>query len=332
MDNLSRALSIPRLGCGGLSAQFLGPVVVILSGSLEFLESVWLSVPDTRLVVVCLEIPRRGMTAKRVQRSLEEGQRRLQEWGLLTTRWADELCGGVTDAWHLFGIGSNLASVAPSAPPNLRRSVSHHLSGGHTQFRDQLVLKSTVPSNVTAHQRVLRHNGVVRGDGLFPTREPRCRMYCPSHYQQHHWAIRKVSLAESLRIFQVPLKFDKAVLSHFNVEHTLPFEVAFPMDLLTTMLCELWGIGGGCEPSKEAVVTSASQLTPLTKGQEVLEEPPNNKSRDGESQHVPKLSSCSLSSGSSWEPEPTLVSQLGSNASTTSTNQGFTLGKAWAHG
>ena len=249
------------------STVFAGPVVVILSGSLEFVESVWPKLPDIRRVLVCLEVSRRGLTAGEVGRALKLGELRLQQWELHTTQWADELCGGVTDAWHLFGVGSDLADAAPSAPPNLRRSVSHYLAGKHTNFHAPLVLKTTVPSTVSARQRVLWHNGVVRGDGLFPARDPRCQVYCPSHYKPLHWAIRQASLAECLRIFQVPLKFDSDIVARFNVDNILPFEVAFPTDLLTTMLRELWGVGGGCEPGGGELEGSAGELTTVTKKQ-----------------------------------------------------------------
>ena len=86
-----------------------------------------------------MEIDRWGLTAKQLhfQLHLRDGEALLQSWSLLTTQWSSEVCWGVTDAWYLFGIGSELVNTAPRTPPNLRRSVSHYLSGSYTPFHTQ---------------------------------------------------------------------------------------------------------------------------------------------------------------------------------------------------
>ena len=93
--------------------------------------------------------------------------------------------------------------------------------------------------------RVLWHDGIACGHGLFPAGKPQALFYCPSQYYKTSWAVRQLTMLELLRVYQVPLQYDDHVLRQFNLSRVLPFELAPPTDLLTGLLRQLWGSSGG---------------------------------------------------------------------------------------
>lgn len=220
-------------------------------------------------MVVSVDINRRMVGYRGKPRVFREAKSLLASLGLHVVSWSDELSGGVTDAWHIFGFGSGLQSpVMPRARPNLSRSLAHYLDGGvcghfpRVETSSLPVVSDPVPPK---SRHVVWHNGAVMPEGLLPCHTPDALVYCPTHFSRAQLVRRQLTRLELLRVFQVPSDFDSFFSSYPLDEGALPFEWVPSQDIYADILRQLWkstGGGGTCcdKPSKQGGVAVPEAL------------------------------------------------------------------------
>ena len=209
-------------------------------------------------IIVTFDVTRQGASRSTLQRHTRDSRALLTEFGLRPLVVGDVEAGGVTDAQHLFGFGSNIGSQClPVVEVGLHRTLHHVLDGG-VEGCFPTVLKSSIPQLERPTRAVLWHNGMLRPEGLFPCRSlaNTIIVYCPSHRLRDRWAVRELTLKETLRLFQMPLGMDPLLVG-LNLGHRLPFADQPSPDLFTLFFRQLWGDDGGglgVEGEEEKVV------------------------------------------------------------------------------
>jgi hypothetical protein len=169
--------------------------------------------------------------------------------------FSDQACGGATDAVHRFGFGRDIEStILPSPEPGLPLCVRHYLDGGSdlSPIRTSSYLpRLSVPTLDDPPRSVLWDGTILRPDGLLPCKNPNVMTYCPVYHSPSSWVVRSLTLSESLRIYQLPLAMD-SLFAHIDLSSVrrgvLPFENSPSSEILTSIIRQLWGVGGGVRP------------------------------------------------------------------------------------
>ncbi len=123
--------------------------------------------------------------------------------------------------------------------PGLRWTVCHVLDGS-VEGRFPTVLKSSLPNLSSPACAVLWHNNILWPEGLFPSRTPDTKVYCSLHRLQDQWTVRTLTIAEKLRLYQLPLSMDAALTPLFSNGWLLFADVPSPK-VYTSILRQLWG-------------------------------------------------------------------------------------------
>ncbi len=181
-----------------------------------------------------------------LQRAVRGGHVLCQDFDLVPLVVGDAATGGATDAQHFICFGRELTKRStPVVEAGLRRTVRHVLDGG-VEGHFPTVLKSALPELSNPARAVLWHNNILRPEGLFPSRTPDVKVYCPSHKLQDSWTIRSLTISEKLQLYQLPLSMD-AVLTSLFPNGWLPFADSPSPEVYTSILRQLWGdsVGGG---------------------------------------------------------------------------------------
>eukprot|EP00986_Skeletonema_menzelii_P013615 scaffold8081_cov83-Skeletonema_menzelii.AAC.2 len=170
--------------------------------------------------------------------------------------------GGATSAGHVFGFGSNISASAPPIPPNVCRGLAHFMSvsleGNFPSHPPPPPLASLPPHGVCY---VDSSGALLRREGLLPCTKPDALILCPSVFSPQGYVVRKLSVAEALRVYSIPSSYDSALLSAFSTTaNPLPFESSASPDILTSIAHHLWGVGceGGAEGSEVGVCNTVS--------------------------------------------------------------------------
>jgi hypothetical protein len=122
-------------------------------------------------------------------------------------------------------------------------TVRHVLNGG-VEGKYTTVLMSALPQVVNPPRAVLLHKGVVMLEGLFPSCFLGARIYAPSYKMASRWVVHGLTLGEHLGLHQMPLDIDPLV-AYWNTCKQLPFKDSPPLEVYTSVFCQLWGSGGG---------------------------------------------------------------------------------------
>jgi hypothetical protein len=183
------------------STIFLEDVGFVLSGSARFIKHAFGLVGTVGPVIALVSLPLKGTPPKAHQQHRLAAQSLLRRLKLWPVFFLDSDNGGATDGCHLFGFGLGLGlDVLPSVTGGLPLILCHFLdcrTAGHMP-PSSLVTQMLLPVLDNPLRRVLWHLDMLRGEGLFPCRLPRSRVYCPSHFFPWKWVTRPLSLAETL--------------------------------------------------------------------------------------------------------------------------------------
>ena len=217
--------------------------IFLLSGVFTFLKQVLgMLAGSQERVIITFDVTRQGASHPTLQRHTRDGCALLTEFGLQPLVVGDVAAGGATDAQHLFGFGRDIGSPClPVVKMGLHRTLHQVLDGG-VEGRFPTALKSLIPQLERPVRAVLWHNGVLRPEGLFPCRSlaNTITVYCPSYRFRDRWTVRKLTLQETLRLFQTPLGMDP-LLAGLNPGHRLPFADQPSPDLFTSFFRQLMG-------------------------------------------------------------------------------------------
>ncbi len=180
-----------------------------------------------------------------LKRATAEGHTLLQEYGLHPFVISDAATGGATDAQHVINLGNNLLSPSILVVEiGLHRTVRHIIDGGVEGWFPS-VQWETLPALDNPPQTVLWHDEVLCAEGLYPGRFPNAKVFCPSYRMPKRWVIRHLTIREKLRLFQLPLSMDEALVG-LNLVGRLPFADSPSPEIYTSLFCQLWGsLGGG---------------------------------------------------------------------------------------
>jgi hypothetical protein len=195
-------------------------------------------------MIVTLEWTHHAASRPVLSRVLKAGYNLLESFCLAPLVVADSTVGGATDSQHLLDFGLDLgSSVTPTVKPGLPRTLRHFLDGG-TEGCFPSVLKSSLPALSHSDRAVLMHAGVVRADGLLPSRCLDKAIYAPSYKLKDQWVVWSLMLPERFQLHQLPLHFDP-LLAELCPRRHLPFEDAPSPEVYTLIFCQLWGAPAG---------------------------------------------------------------------------------------
>lgn len=109
------------------------------------------------------------------------------------------------------------------------------------QFRT--IKRCFVPPVENPARGVIWHDRILRPEGLYPSHQPDVEVYCPSYRLRDCWVIRRLTIAEKLRLYQMPLSMDD-VLSTCFPSGRLPFADSPSPEVYTSLFRQLWGDDG----------------------------------------------------------------------------------------
>jgi hypothetical protein len=237
--------------------------IYLVSGTWQFVSKMQPWLLGSQRLIVSLEFHRRGCSWKAIRKARVEGSQLLCTMELEVVLFLDKDCGGVTDAFHDFGFGSDIEStVLPMPKAGLPLCVRHFLDGGAvlTGFQHKFVPRALVQELDSPLQTVLWDGTVLRPEGLLPCYNPNVQVYCPVHQSPRSWVIRSLTRGELLRLYQLPSAMDSLFECHLDLSRGrwsremecgsvwqvwLPFENSPSSVILSSIVRQLWGDNGG---------------------------------------------------------------------------------------
>jgi hypothetical protein len=220
--------------------------VYVMSGSVDFLRHLLPTLQGCQRVIVTVDVDQTGTARSVLQQAVRGGHVLCQDFDLVPLVVGNATTGGATDAQHFICFGWELTKCSTLVvEAGLRRTVRHVLDGG-VEGHFPSVLKSALPELSNPSRAVLWHNNILRPEGLFPSRTPDVKVYCPSHKLQDRCTIRSLTISEKLQLYQLPLSMD-AVLTSLFPNGRLPFADSPYPEVYTSILRQLRGdsVGGG---------------------------------------------------------------------------------------
>ncbi len=110
--------------------------------------------------------------------------------GLWPVSFPESDNGRAMDACHVIGFGEDLgSSVLPVSLFGLPQTVWHFLNGGVSGSfpASAWVTQASVSPVIDPPRKVLWHDDVVLGKGLFPCSQQLLLVLCPSHFFPRQW-------------------------------------------------------------------------------------------------------------------------------------------------
>ena len=158
--------------------------------------------------------------------------------------------GGGTNAKFLFGFGGALGSLhLPEAQPDIKRSLWHYSDGG-VEIWFPSVSWLVVPFTTNPPQKPIKQSGFLQGEELFNVQQPQSKVLCPLYFKKDHLVIRLLSIGKLLRLYQLPLAMNTTLSPILKLSVGVSFACAASCVMFTSVLCQLWGVGGGREKRK----------------------------------------------------------------------------------
>ncbi len=180
-----------------------------------------------------------------------------EQVGLQSRILAHEEFGGVSSAFHLISC-RGVDPIVFSPPHSLPRVLAHVLDATTPDAGKEI----SRPAPLTATPRSpIISDGLLRAEGLFDVFRPHLRIASPCVFKSTGWTQRPLSAREHLRVFDVPLYMDAALLDKCRERRikTVLQRGITPL-IASTVIRALWSNRGG-GMSKGGTTAQPEQLT-----------------------------------------------------------------------
>ena len=233
------------------------PAIYLVSGPLDFVLCALRACKRPEWALVTVEGELHGLLRKTRDRRLDEDGSKLAGQGLHIQVVSAESFGAPLDAAHVFGFGSELSLPTP-LPPSVPRALSDFIMPTKGDAGAKTVAASQVPGPATCPgvRRAMVHNGALLPQGLLCSRNPSAKVFCDTVYHPGRLAVRPLVREELLRVYQLPLSFDRAFAD--TECKKFPFVNSPPPEVFALLFRLLWGggAGGGAETAETGTETA----------------------------------------------------------------------------
>ena len=227
-------------------------VIILASGSGPFLLKVtgrWASYPGVPMIL-CRDEPFGRISRRDLICRQSEERRCFEALGFEVTKVSHADRGGATNAlWQVFSRNVD-AERALTCPLALPRTLRHLINSAWRGRQEEI---DTPPPLQGAVERIpIVVEGLLRPEGLLDVHRPSLPITCPSVFVPGKWIRRVLSPRELLRAYDIPASYDTRVEERArSCKGILPCGIANGVTplVLTAILRNLWGSGGGASPT-----------------------------------------------------------------------------------
>ena len=226
------------------------PAVVVVSGDADFFARVRGRFKSHEFVMWILQQPFRGVPFWHWRSIISAVTRRCSRWDLLPIKFRHNAYGGATNASHViaFSAAFGVSSDSFVHPPNVTRTLRHFRKPADNSFVRPC--RSLPAVDINCNKPIVSE-GLLRLEGLLPVSTPHVEVCGPSVFHPGKLVRRKLSRDEFLAVYDVPSALCSTFLELGNwSDHDdggLPFKVAPSPVILSSLMRQLWGSGGGVE-------------------------------------------------------------------------------------
>ena len=166
--------------------------------------------------------------------------------------------GGVTNASYVIasrGIDTNCFRAHDGLPRTLSHIINAATPGNHRAI-------DPPPPTQTHERRPMIMDGLLRREGLFDVHSPSLNVACPSVFKKTKWVQRRMTLAETLRMWDIQLSLD-ARMEPQDIDRLA--QSVSPL-LISSFLRNIWA--GGEAPPVEARIDDRAPIVDDMRNQE----------------------------------------------------------------
>ena len=225
---------------------FSGDAIVVISGSLAFMERFRSRIAPLSRVIWSFEQPFRHQPYTSWHKQLKKVAKTAHMWGMVSKFFPHALYGGGTNACHLlsFGADFHLRMSSFQHPPNVRRVIGHFWNDAARVRLEEC--SEAPPTSDSPSSKVIKFNNMLSSAGLLHVYNPFSLICGRSVFKPGRFVHRRLTPAELNRLYDLPLVCDSALPeSLYRSQGILPFESAISPAVLASLCRYLWSVDVG---------------------------------------------------------------------------------------